>query len=238
MRRKYSLLLGVFALVVLADQGTKYLAVASLTNALEHANRRTLSERVAGYFRVTNLDNDPATPDGIDHRRPPAVVVPGYWNHKYVENPGAAWGLLARVSDRWRVPFFHAVSLLALFVILSLYRGLEADQRLVAFALALVLGGAIGNYLDRILKGYVVDFIDWHWRDQPGLHWPTFNLADSAIVVGVLLMLSETLFVRRPLPAPGGGLADAPAPVADAAAPKPDSLAHPATPPGGGASQP
>jgi signal peptidase II len=59
----------------------------------------------------------------------------------------------------------------------------------------------MGNYADRVIHGYVIDFVDWHWRHRPGLHWPTFNVADSAIVVGVLLLLVETLSARR-LPAP------------------------------------
>jgi len=63
-----------------------------------------------------------------------------------------------------------------------------------------VLGGAVGNYLDRLARNYVIDFIDWHWREAPNLHWPTFNLADSAISVGVVLMLADTLFSRpKPL---------------------------------------
>ncbi|HEY3450732.1 MAG TPA: signal peptidase II [Myxococcales bacterium] len=227
MRRKYGLLVAVFSLVVLTDQGTKYLAVASLTNAFEHADRRTFAERVAGYLTLKNLDNDPASPGGVDHRKPPVVVVASYWQHKYVENPGAAWGLLARVSETWRRPFFHVVSLIALVVILGFYRRLQSDQALMAVALSLILGGAMGNYFDRVIHGYVIDFVDWHWRHQPGLHWPTFNVADSAIVVGVLLLLAETMFPKRL--AGREALAQVGTPVAgtDPEPPKPDSLAPP-----------
>jgi signal peptidase II len=225
MRHKYLILVGVFALVAVADQGAKYLAVSRLTNALDHANAQSLPERVVAFYTLRNLDNDPWEPGGIDYRRAPAVVVPGLWQNKYVENPGAAWGLLSRVSETWRVPFFHVISLMAILIIVAFYRRLEADHRLMAFALSLVLGGAVGNYLDRLARGYVIDFVDLHWKNRPDLHWPTFNVADSAICVGVVLMLGETILGARkpqivtpsePATAPAGG---APPPAAN-----PDSL--------------
>jgi signal peptidase II len=72
----------------------------------------------------------------------------------------------------------------------------EEAQRLLRVALSLVLAGAVGNFIDRLARGYVVDFVDWHWWNRPDLYWPTFNVADSMIVVGVGLLLL--------LPAPGG----------------------------------
>ena len=217
MRHRYLLLVAVFGLVLLADQTAKYHAVARLTNALDAAGAKTLVERVAAFYSLANLDNDPWREGGVDHRRSPVVIVPGFWQHRYVENPGAAWGLLSRVSESWRLPFFHVISLLAVGIIVAFYRRLEADQRLMAVALSLVLGGALGNYLDRLVRGYVIDFVDWHWKNSPSLHWPTFNVADAAICVGVLLMLGETVFGARHAPAD----AAAPAP------PNPDSLTTP-----------
>ncbi len=231
MRRKYLLLVAIFGSVLLADQGTKYLAVARLTNALEHAGRRTLAERLSGYLTLENLDNDPSRAGGVDHRKAPVVVVRDHWQHKYVENPGAAWGLLARVSETWRRPFFHVVSLVAVVVILGFYRRLQADQRLMAVALSLILGGAMGNYADRVIHGYVIDFVDWHWRHRPGLHWPTFNVADSAIVVGVLLLLVETLSARRLAGPQALAQVGTPAHAPDSPGHKPDSLAPFAEPP-------
>ena len=230
MRRKYKSLVAIVGLVLVADQATKFFAVDKLTAAFAHANLRTPLARLSGFYTLKNLDNEPPEPGGVDLRTAPVVIVAGYWHHKYVENPGAAWGLLSRVSDSWRVPFFHVVSVLAIFIIVAFYRRLEADQGLMAFALSLVLGGALGNYADRLARGYVIDFIDWHWRNRPDMHWPTFNVADSAICVGVFFMLVETIFTHRPPaaePVPGGGAA-APTP------PNPDSLAPP-TPPSGGA---
>lgn len=197
MAPKYKTLLSIFVAVVAADQVTKYLAVKHLTNAFELHSARTFPERLGVFFRLRNLDNEPYEPGKVDHRIPPVEIVADYWSHKYVENPGAAWGLLASVDDRLRVPFFHLVSIVAIVFIGLFYRRLEAEQKLLAFALSLVLGGAVGNYIDRVARNYVIDFIDWHWRNRPDLHWPTFNVADSGICVGVVLMLAETLFTRR-----------------------------------------
>jgi signal peptidase II len=119
-----------------------------------------------------------------------------------VENPGAAWGLFANLPDTARRIFFHVVSLAALAFIFAMYVRLEPGQRLVSVALSLVAGGALGNFMDRLARGYVIDFIDWHWRNQPGMRWPTFNVADAAICVGVALMLVDSLRMRRSEPTP------------------------------------
>lgn len=197
MASKYKILLAVFAVVVTLDQVTKYQAVAHLTRLFEHHEKVTLGERIHAFFAIGNLDNDPFEEGRPDYRKPPVEIVPNYWNHKYVENPGAAWGLLSDTDPRFRIPFFHVVSVIAILFIALFYRRIEPDQTLLAFALSLVLGGAVGNYIDRLARNYVVDFIDWHWRNQPGMHWPTFNIADAAICVGVALMLLETLFLQQ-----------------------------------------
>ena len=195
--RQLTRLFAVASAVVLLDQGTKFLAVARLTRAFEPHGKRTLVERLTAFYKLKNLDNDPFIPGEVDRRLPAVDVVPGLWSHKYVENPGAAWGLLGGLDEKVRVPFFHAVSLSAIAFIVLYYRRLQADQRLLAWALALVLGGALGNYADRLARNYVIDFVDWHWRGDPRWHWPTFNLADAAISVGVFLMLVDSLFGRR-----------------------------------------
>lgn len=197
-RRRVVLLGVVLGLVVAADQGTKYWAVAHLTNAFDRSSARSFTERVIAFYTLKNLDNEPPETGGVDRRRAAAVVVPGFWRHGYVENPGAAWGLLAGASERWRVPFFHVLSVLAIGVLLGMYRRLQGDQVRMAWALSMVLGGALGNFVDRIARGYVIDFIDWHWGNRPDLHWPTFNVADAAICVGVFLMVVDTLVARRP----------------------------------------
>jgi signal peptidase II len=185
---------------------TKYLAVAHLTDALEG---RMGLERFSGFVSEKNLDNDPPQAGGRRRTMSPYRFVEDYWHFRYVENPGAAWGMLARLPDSARLPFFHTMGLVALCFLLYMYVRLEPEQRLMRWALALVTGGALGNFMDRLLRGYVIDFIDWHWRNQPGLHWPTFNVADVAISVGVAFLLLDSLRVRRPSPA-GPPLADSP----------------------------
>jgi signal peptidase II len=203
-------LLVLVALTTLAaDQVTKYLAVANLTDALD--GRTGLMARVEGFLSEQNLDNHPPAEGGRYRATRPYRFIEDYWHFRYVENPGAAWGLFANLPDGVRRTFFHVVSLAALAFIFAMYVKLEPGQRMVRGALALVAGGALGNFADRLVRGYVIDFIDWHWRNQPGMRWPTFNVADVAICVGVALMLVDSLRVRRTEPA-AAPLAESPNP--------------------------
>jgi signal peptidase II len=202
------LLLVAFA-VLAADQATKYLAVAHLTDALDG---RTGLARVEGFLTEQNLDNQPPTQGGRYRATRPYRFIEDYWHFRYVENPGAAWGMFSDLPEGVRRVFFHVVSLVALTFIFIMYARAEPSQRLVRLALALVAGGALGNFLDRLVRGYVIDFIDWHWRNQPGLRWPTFNVADAAICVGVALILMDSLRLRRPAGAPSQKLAQSPNP--------------------------
>jgi signal peptidase II len=114
-------------------------------------------------------------------------------NLTYVRNTGAAFSLFADHSAAFRVPFFIGVALVAGAALVFFVRQTPARHRSVLFACGLVLGGALGNFIDRVLYGAVIDFVDVHWR---GYHWPAFNVADSAISVGVALLLLRSLFVR------------------------------------------
>jgi lipoprotein signal peptidase len=135
-------------------------------------------------------------------------VTPGF-DLRYARNTGAAWGLLADVSERYRRPFFVGVSVLAMAFIVFTYARSPEEQRRLRLALALILGGAIGNFIDRMAYGYVVDFVDWHARLFGRMrHWPTFNVADAGITAGVLLLALE-LFPRR---APSVEAVEPPAP--------------------------
>jgi signal peptidase II len=110
-----------------------------------------------------------------------------------VHNSGAAFSFLADASG-WQRWFFTAIGVAATVFIVYLLRA-HPGQRLFCFALACILGGAVGNVIDRLLHGYVVDFLDFHWG---GWHFPAFNLADSAITLGAIcLILDELLRVRR-----------------------------------------
>lgn len=181
--------------VYVSDQVTKFLAVQHLTVLNEAVNAKTFGERLSAFTRERDL-----LERGLSELTP-VPVVPQVWQHRYTQNRGAAWGFLQGANDKFRVPFFYLISIAAVIFIGSYYRKLRDDQRYLQIALALVAGGAIGNATDRILHGYVIDFIDWHWFDpnwlRPALHWPTFNVADSGITVGLVMLFLEMLFVKR-----------------------------------------
>ena len=122
-----------------------------------------------------------------------SVTITSFFNLVRVHNSGAAFSFLAGASG-WQRWFFIGVGLAAAGFIVWMLRG-HGGQRLFAWALALILGGALGNVIDRILHGYVVDFIQVH---HSGWYFPSFNVADSAISVGAAcLILDEILRVRR-----------------------------------------
>jgi signal peptidase II len=122
-----------------------------------------------------------------------STYVTSFFNIVRVHNTGAAFSFLAGAAG-WQRWLFVGIAVVAVLVILWLLRS-HAGQRLFSFALACILGGAIGNVIDRLLHGYVVDFLDFHLRSW---HFPAFNVADSAITVGAAcLILDELLRVRR-----------------------------------------
>jgi len=111
----------------------------------------------------------------------------------HVRNTGAAFGALAAAPPAVRLPLFFVVTLAAVGALVSLVRRTPADQRGLVGALGAVLGGALGNLVCRLRYGEVIDFLDLHWG---GLHWPAFNVADSAITVGVAVILLRGLKSR------------------------------------------
>lgn len=108
-------------------------------------------------------------------------IIQGFFHLNYVENPGAAFGLLA-----FRTQFFIVATVLIIFVILYFRRRIPLTHSLVHLGLALQLGGASGNLIDRVVNGYVIDFFDFRI-------WPVFNIADTAITIGVALLCWEIL---------------------------------------------
>ena len=121
-------------------------------------------------------------------------VIPGFFDIVFVLNPGAAFGFLATLSEGVRSPFFILITVVAVSLIVFYHtRFLHAD-RLASVALGLILGGAIGNLIDRLRYGMVVDFLDFHVSRY---HWPAFNVADSAISIGVGLMLLDMVLDWR-----------------------------------------
>lgn len=116
-------------------------------------------------------------------------VIDGFFYLTRVRNPGAAFGMLATSPEPFRQIFFVVVTGIAVVLVFSFYRRLAPGDRLSGLALGLVLGGALGNLVDRVRLGEVVDFL--HFRLWGGFAWPDFNIADSAIVVGVALLVLE-----------------------------------------------
>ncbi|OPY10992.1 MAG: Lipoprotein signal peptidase [Syntrophus sp. PtaB.Bin001] len=122
-------------------------------------------------------------------------VVDGLFNITYVRNPGAAFGFMSGASPAFRGIFFSLVTLIAVSLILyHLVKNRIADPFL-AFALALVVAGALGNLLDRLRYGEVIDFLDVYIS---GYHWPAFNIADTAISIGAVFLIVEMVRRREP----------------------------------------
>jgi signal peptidase II len=121
-------------------------------------------------------------------------IVPGFFDLTFVLNPGAAFSLFATLPEWIRNPFFILISVGAAVLIVAYRSRYLRENRLASVSLALIFGGAIGNLIDRLRYGVVVDFLDAHIYQY---HWPIFNVADSSISVGVALLLLEMLLEWR-----------------------------------------
>ncbi|HSN98420.1 MAG TPA: signal peptidase II [Candidatus Nanopelagicales bacterium] len=138
---------------------------------------------------------------GVDGRRGggrSVTLIEGHLDFIFAQNPGGAWSFLRGLPDGLRRPFFLFVSAAAIVFIVSIYRRVHRDQTAMKWGLPLALGGALGNLVDRVRFGWVIDFIDVYvTRGGREHHWPTFNVADIAIVVGVVLMGLDMVFTSR-----------------------------------------
>lgn len=153
--------------------------VSTLTLACDIATKAWAAQRLDGYPGVLEVWKNHLT-----------LVL--------ARNRGGAWGLLQTTSENVRRPFFLLVSVAAIAFIMTLYRRLLPRQRALRWGLPLVLGGALGNVLDRIRFGQVIDFIDAHIMYKGvDRHWPTFNVADIAICIGVGLMAVDMFTSKR-----------------------------------------
>ncbi len=112
-------------------------------------------------------------------------VVPGFWNWTLVHNTGAAFSFLADAGG-WQKWFFSLLALIISIVCIFILKKTERTAWRTALPLALIVGGAVGNLIDRVRFGYVIDFVHWYWNS---FHWPVFNLADSAISVAAVLLI-------------------------------------------------
>jgi signal peptidase II len=180
---KWIWLVVIAGFVVGADQLTKW-------QVREH-----LATPVEGYYPP------PCDPEGkLDERTRlrstgPVTVIDGYFHLRYVENCGGAFGFLSGRSQKYRRPFFFVTSLLATAFLIYLFVRVGPREKILMVAFSVILGGAVGNLIDRFAIGYVVDFVEWHIRDRA--RWPTFNIADVGITVGLVLILIDSFFLAK-----------------------------------------
>ena len=145
-----------------------HIIIAALVVLLDRISKWAVSQRITLH-------------DSID-------VVPGIFRLTHVQNQGAAFGLFSESPSEWKVTMLILFSVAALAVVSTLLWKNGNAMNATAIALSLVFGGALGNLWDRVLNGRVIDFFDFYLGSH---HWPAFNVADSAIVIGALLLLSE-----------------------------------------------
>jgi signal peptidase II len=126
---------------------------------------------------------------------PPVEVIGNFFHFVYHRNTGGVFGLFSGSPSAVRVGFFIIVTLAALGFVVYLMKEWGRESRAALLALSLVAGGAVGNLIDRIAYGEVIDFIDWHWHTH---HWPAFNIADSAITVGTVILILSVFLAREP----------------------------------------
>lgn len=177
---KWAVLGVLFAAGVAFDQVTKFLAVDRLTEAFARVGARTLPQKLEAFWSLRYLEPVATAP---------YVVARPFWRMVYVENPNAAFGFLGFLPPELRYPLFVVTYVFAVGFVIYYYRRLQTGQRYLQVALALVMAGTVGNFIDRLARRYVIDFVDWHWWNRPDLRWPTFNVADSMLVVGIGLLL-------------------------------------------------
>ena len=176
---------------IVLDQGTKQLAQSKLLDEI-------FPELTDNYPACGDEREDMRRERFVRSSRQNITVIDDFFDLRYVENCASAFGMFGNVPESFRFPFFLIVSALAIGFVPYLYRKTPADQRLMVYALPFVLGGAIGNLIDRLINRYVIDFIDWYIvRGETPMHWPTFNIADAAIVIGIGLMLLQMMQPKK-----------------------------------------
>jgi signal peptidase II len=185
---RWTVLVAIFATGICLDQWTKYLAVSRLTDLFRRVGAETIGERIGAFLANRHLE-------GI--ATDPHYVFRPWWRMLYVENPNAAFGLGHFLPPALRLAIYLVAAAAAAGAVIYYFRRLTDAQRWFQVALALVLAGTLGNFIDRLTRHYVIDFVDWYWWNRPDLRWPTFNVADSMLVVGVAMLL------LRPFPGKG-----------------------------------
>ncbi|MCL2013259.1 MAG: signal peptidase II [Cystobacterineae bacterium] len=188
---------GFFVLLVLvvfgADQASKFWVIDAFSNGFE--GLEGVSAKVKKFLR----DETKPGPGGYHYRPKASVEISqNHLRFHYAENTGAAFSLFATWPEKTRRWFFNMVSIIAVGVLLYLYLKLpkvaSRKELWIRMGLPLVLGGALGNHVDRLARGFVVDFIQAHWQNR--WFWPSFNVADMAICIGMACLILDA-FVRK-----------------------------------------
>ena len=136
---------------------------------------------IVAFDQLTKFIVDRSMP--LHHSIP---IIGGFFSLTYVRNTGAAFGIFAGSAEIFRRPFLILVSVVAIGFIVVMLKRLRDSEKWLVTALAFILGGAVGNLIDRVVYGEVIDFLDCFWGSY---HWPAFNVADSFITVGVTITL-------------------------------------------------
>lgn len=161
-----------------------------------------VSDQATKYWAKTTLATRSETEDGQIYYSPSRTieVVPKAFNFIYRENSAAAFSITSSLPEWFRRPFLLSVSTIATLIFLVWYFRLKEQSALLVTCFCLIMGGAVGNLIDRARLGYVVDFIDVYaeFLGYTGQHWPTFNVADSSIVVGAIGIFLVSLFAPKP----------------------------------------
>ncbi len=200
---------------VALDQGTKLWAMDALTRPATPEEVQLSSSCQDSAFRKEHRAECRTNPRITEHGarviERDITIIPGLFNFKYAENPAAAFSMTGSMPDWFRRPFLLMISLLASIGIAVWYLKLKVADWAVMTAFPLIISGAVGNLIDRARLAYVIDFLDFYLASPDSVsawlvqtfrtnHWPTFNIADSCIVVGALLVIFRT-FKNPPKPA-------------------------------------
>lgn len=194
---------GLAFAVFAADQASKVLAVAHLTPGIADQVNGPVTDRRAQKAALDTVNIFDLFRHYWSTKRPcqgrfslcPEVkVIGGFWSWHYTENDGAAFSILANLPESIRVLVLLSIPGFALLLLVLYVRKVDPSQRWHLFALGLVLGGGLGNLFDRARAGYVIDFIVWY---RGTFAWPTFNVADVAISVGLGLLFVTSLADAR-----------------------------------------
>jgi len=180
--KKWIWLAAIAAVTIAADQATKVIVVKELAYPQE------------GDFPPPC--GDPGGPTVHRTKMFPLKevdVIDGYFEFHYVENCGGAFGFLSGQKASLRRPFFWVTSLIAAVFLVYLFVRLKPDEKVLMVAFSAIMGGAVGNAIDRVVRVHVVDFVYWHIRKKA--EWPTFNIADVGITVGLVLILFDSFFL-------------------------------------------